>query len=143
MAIPETSRHNQAIAVNNSRMAWNFDCGGWPNGKNAARMCKDCTIFDGRFSGRRINFCVNQSEVRAKTRYAGTERPDKKNSENISDSHASNIRQGTRLFLASEPQRTLPLAVANAAPLSPLFGFPQSGRETRCDSIGDGSAMIN
>jgi len=51
MAVPETSRHNQAIAVNNNRMAGNFDCGGWPNGKNAARMYKDCTIFDWRFSG--------------------------------------------------------------------------------------------
>ncbi len=46
MAVPETSRYNQAIAVNNNRMARNFDCGGWPNGKNAARMYKDCTIFD-------------------------------------------------------------------------------------------------
>ncbi len=51
MAVPETSRYNQAIAVNNNRMARNFDCGGWPNGKNAARMYKDCTIFDWRFSG--------------------------------------------------------------------------------------------
>jgi hypothetical protein len=41
MAVPETSRHNQAVAVNHSRLARNFDFRSWPNGKNAARMYKD------------------------------------------------------------------------------------------------------
>ncbi|HWY02027.1 MAG TPA: hypothetical protein VNX60_00055 [Candidatus Acidoferrum sp.] len=96
MAVPETGGYDQAFAVNNSRVARDFDCGGWPNGKNTAPMYKDRTVFDWRFSRRGINLGVNQSEVRAKTEYARRERPDKKEGEDTTDSHASNIRQEAR-----------------------------------------------
>jgi hypothetical protein len=39
---------------------------------------------------------VNQSEVRTRTRYGGTECPDKKDGEDTADSHACNIRRGAR-----------------------------------------------
>jgi hypothetical protein len=96
MAVPETSRHHQAFAVNDCRIGRNFDCGVWPNGKDVARMYKDCAILDWRSSWRRINLCVNQSQVRTKTRYGRRECPHKKDGEDAAQSHVSNIRQGAR-----------------------------------------------
>ena len=96
MAVPETGGYDQAFAVNNSRMARDYDCGGRPNGKNAALMHKDCTIFERRLSRRAINLCVNQGKVRAETEYSRRECPDKKDGDDTTDSHASNIRQGAR-----------------------------------------------
>src|SRR5712671_6766443 len=96
VAVPKTGGYDQAFAVNNNRVARDFDCGGWPDGKNAALMHNDCTIFERRLSRRGINLGVNQSEVGAKTEYARRERPDKKNGDDTTDSHASNIRQGAR-----------------------------------------------
>src|SRR5580658_10517008 len=108
MAVPETGGHDQARAVNNRRMARNFDCGGWPDSNNAALVNEDCTIFDWRFSRRGINLCVNQGEVRAETRYARSECPDKKDRGDTSDSHASNIRQEARDCSRSLLQNDVP-----------------------------------
>jgi hypothetical protein len=63
MTVPETGGYNQAFAVNNSRIGRDLDGGAWPNGKNAAIVCKDRTIFDWRFSRRGINLCTDQGKV--------------------------------------------------------------------------------
>ena len=67
VAVPKTGGDNQTFAVNNSRLAWDFDFGVWSYANNAALMYKDCPIFDWRLSWGRVDLCVNQSKIRAAT----------------------------------------------------------------------------
>ena len=63
MAVPETCSHDEALAVDNGRTAWDFDLCSRSNGCNVAVVYEDCAAFDGWFSGGEIDLCANQSQV--------------------------------------------------------------------------------
>ena len=59
MVVPEAGGYHHPFAVNNGRMARDFDCGGGTNGNDAALVHKNCAVFDWRFSRRGIDLGVN------------------------------------------------------------------------------------
>jgi hypothetical protein len=93
VAVPETGGHGASLAVDHRRVARDFDCGRWPYGNDAAIVHDNGSVFDWGFSGRGINFGMNQSQVRAESRYARGHDCGENECEESSNSHASNIRQ--------------------------------------------------
>ena len=59
MAVPETGSHNESLAVDYSRTAWDFDLCNRSNRYNVAAVYKDCAAFDRRFRWGEINLCAN------------------------------------------------------------------------------------
>jgi hypothetical protein len=95
MAVPETGSHNQVLAVNDFRMARDFDGSAGPNGKNVAVVYKDCAIFDWPFRRGGINLCANQGELRGAAEVTCKKYPQQE-SWSESDSHICNIRSQQR-----------------------------------------------
>lgn len=73
MAVPEAGSDNQTFAVDYRRIARDFDGSAWADCNNLAIVHKDRAVLDRLFSGRRINFCPNQGEIRSATQLAPKE----------------------------------------------------------------------
>ncbi len=92
MAVPEAGSHNQTFAVNYRRIMRDFDGGGWPNGNNLAVVYKDRAALYCLFSGRWINFCPDQGEVRSTSQAAPQKHTKHEEGAKRTDSHIRTIR---------------------------------------------------
>lgn len=106
VAVPEAGSHDEALAVDYGRTAWNSDGCAWPYCNNVAVAYENRAVLDCRLCGGGIDSGPNQSKIGGTG--SATRREDPKNQKWVQQtaSHSGNIRsrrRGSSVIFSSVP----------------------------------------